>query len=247
MGGPEIPSDGTSLWIHARSLGAGTIHLVNAGAVYAQTPLNTGGFENVEAGAGVGFTFRQACGDAILSLFAHEVLKRVAANEVNLTAIAPEYLANASVNIRYLQNVFGHMDRPFRVLGFTHEGSGSVALAFSPGDEEEPEKIAVGTAGALLPAAAAALTDLLALAQGSRSVRTVENYLPHSLGYTLSLSASEYRSQESTRLGRSNDQSMNSVLFAFGGAFMDIMIANLTNEDIRRCNLTAVKALFVRG
>jgi hypothetical protein len=183
-----------------------------------------------------------------LSLFAHEVLKRIATRETNLIEIPPDTLPNSNVNLRYLRNCFGHLDRPFRMLAFTHEGSGSVVLAFSPDDAGNPEHIAVGTAAFFQPAAVAALTDLLALATGGKSTRTFECRLPHSLGYIVDVSAlGQAAAPEANSVPQSNNQNMNSVLFAFGGTFTDIVIANLTGEDLRRCNLIAVKALFVRS
>jgi bacteriocin biosynthesis cyclodehydratase domain-containing protein len=247
MGGPALPSSGSFSWMYARSLGAGTMHLVNAGAIYSRSPINTEGFENVDAGLGVGFTFRQACGQAILSLFAHEVLKRAATHENSFTEVVADDFADANVNFQYLRNIFRHMDRSFRLLEFSHEGSGKVVLAFSPNDAGDPNRIAVGTAALLQPAVVAAMTDLLAMTIGGTSIRSVEHYLPRSLGYIVDFSASENRSYDSKPPQRSNDQNMNSVLLAFGGAFTDILIANLTDEDIRRSNLVAVKALFVRG
>jgi bacteriocin biosynthesis cyclodehydratase domain-containing protein len=247
MGGPALPSSGTFSWMYARSFGAGTMHLVNAGAIYSRSPINTEGFEKVDAGLGVGFTFRQACGHAILSLFAHEVLKRAATHENSFTEIVADDFADANVNFQYLRNIFRHMDRSFRLLEFSHEGSGKVVVAFSPNDAGDPQRIAVGTAALLQPAVVAAMTDLLAMTIGGTSIRTAEHYLPRSLGYIVDFSAPESRLQDSKVPRRSNDQNMNSVLLAFGGAFTDIMIANLTDEDIRRSNLVAVKALFVRG
>jgi bacteriocin biosynthesis cyclodehydratase domain-containing protein len=246
MGGPAIPADGTGPWMYARSLGAGTMHLVNAGAVYSRSHINTGGFEKADAGIGVGFTFRQACGDAILSLFTHEVLKRAATREVSFTEIAGEDFPDTNLNLQYLRNIFRHMERSFRLLAYTHEGSGAVVVAFSPSDGADPNRIAVGSAGLLELAAVAALTDLLALNIGSTAIRTVEYYLPNSLGYIVDFSASEKGLQQAKALQRSNDQRMNSVLFAFGGAFMEIMIANLADKDMRQSNLVAVRALFVR-
>ena len=142
------------------------MHVVNAGAVYPQTPLNTGYFEKADAGIGIGFTFRQACGEAILSLFAHEALKRIATREANLFEIEPDSLPDSNVNLRYLRNCFGHLNRTFRMLAFTHEGSGSVVLAFSPEEVGNPERIAVGTAAFFQPAAVAALTASAALEYG---------------------------------------------------------------------------------
>jgi bacteriocin biosynthesis cyclodehydratase domain-containing protein len=247
MGGPALPPSGTVSWMHARSLGAGTVHLVNTGAVYSRSPINTEGFEKVDAGIGVGFTFRQACGHAILSLFAHEVLKRAATHEISFTEIAEDDFPDTNVDFQYLRNIFRHMNKSFRLLEFSHEGSVKVVLAFSPNDAADPQRIAVGTAALLQPAAVAALTDLLALSIGSNLNKSVEYYLPRSLGYIVDFSAFESCPQGLKALRLSNDQNMNSVLLAFGGAFTDIMIANLTDEDIRRSNLVAVKALFVRG
>jgi hypothetical protein len=221
--------------------------LVNAGAVYSRTPINTEGFEKVDAGVGIGFTFRQACAEAIWSLFAHEVLKGAATHEINFTEIDADNFPDANVNFQYLRNIFRHMDRSFRLLEFSHEGSGRVVLAFSPSDAGDPERIAVGRAGLPQPAAVGALTELLAMATGSVSIRTVEHFLPRSLGYIVDFSASKSRPQGAKAPERSDDQSMNSVLHAFGGAFTDVMIANLTDEEMKRCNLVAVKALFVRG
>jgi bacteriocin biosynthesis cyclodehydratase domain-containing protein len=248
LGGPPVPADSDTRWMNARSLGLGTMHMVSAGAVYPQTPLNSGYFEKTDAGVGVGFTFRQACGEAVLSLFAHEVLKRIAMREANLFEIPSDTLPDTSVNLQYLRNCFGHLDRTFRMLAFTHEGSGSVVLAFSPDDAGKPERVAVGTAAFFQPAAVAALTDLLALATGGPSTRTVERRLHHSLGYIVDVSAlGEPLPLETNSPPQPNDQNMNSVLFAFGGTFTDILIANLTGEDLSHCNLIAVKALFVRS
>lgn len=247
LGGSPISLDSESQWMNARSLGAGTMHVVNAGAVYPHSSLNSGYFEEADAGIGIGFTFRQACGEAILSLFAHEVLKRIATREANLFEIPPDALPDSNVNLRYLRNCFGHLDRTFRTLAFTHEGSGSVVLTFFPEDAGNSQRIAVGTAAFFQPAAVAALTDLLALATEGTSTRTVECRLPHSLGYIVDVSAlGEELPPETNSPPQSNNQNMNSVLFAFGGAYTDIVVANLTGEDLRRCNLIAMKALFVR-
>lgn len=247
MGGPALPSDRIVSWMYARFLGIGTIHVVNAGAVYSRSPVNTDGFEEANAGIGIGFTFRQACADAILSLFAHEVLKRVAIGEVNFNELLVDRFPESNVNFQYLRNVFRHMDRSFRILEFSHEGSGRVALAFSPNDVGNPSRIAVGTAGLSQPAAVVALTELLALTIGSPSIRTVEHYLPCSLGYVLDLPESGNRGEDLMGPQDPSHQNMNSILFAFGGAFTDIAVVNLTDEDTRRSNLIAVKALFVRG
>ncbi len=248
LGGSPTSEASDAQWMNARSLGAGTMHVVNASAVYPLTPLNSGYFERADAGIGVGFTFRQACGEAILSLFAHEVLKRIATHEINPFEIPPDTLPDSNVNLRYLQNCFGHLNRSFRMLAFTHEGSGSVVLAFSPDDANNPGRIAVGTAAFFQPAAVAALTDLIALATGGTPVRTAERRLPHTLGYIVDVSASgKTLPPESDSPPQPNDQNMNSVLYAFGGAFTEIVVANLTGEDSRRCNLIAVKALFVRS
>jgi bacteriocin biosynthesis cyclodehydratase domain-containing protein len=247
MGGPALPSDCRVSWMYARSMGAGTMHLVNAGAVYSQSRINTEGFEKADAGIGIGFSFRQACGEAILSLFAHEVLKRVAAHKFDLAEMNADELPEGNVNLTYLRNIFRHLDRSFRLLEFSHEGSGKVVLAFCSDDAGVPERITLGAAPLLQRAAVVALTDLLAIAIGGTSTRTVEHYLPRSLGYIVDFSASENRQQDSKTRRQSDDESMNSVLLAFGGAFTDIVIANLTNEDVRQSNLVAVKALFVQG
>jgi bacteriocin biosynthesis cyclodehydratase domain-containing protein len=247
MGGPALPSEEPISWIYARSMGAGTMHLVKAGAVYSKTSLNSEGFEKTDAGIGLGFSFRQACGEAVLSLFAHEILKKTATREINLAEIAADEFTETNVNLKYLRNIFRHMDRQFRLLEFSHEGSGRVVLAFCPNDAGDPERITVGSAGILQRAAVVALTDLLALTLASHSIRTVEHYLPRSLGYVVDFSVLDARPQEAKTPQRSSDQSMNSVLLAFGGAFTDIVIANLTDEDLRRSNLVAVKALFVRA
>jgi hypothetical protein len=176
-----------------------------------------------------------------------EALWGLVPNAGGSVILAIRHGQDPNANFQYLRNIFRHMDRPFRLLEFSHEGSGRVVVAFSPNDAGNPKRMVVGTAGSLQPAAVLALADLLALNIGSTSVRTVEHYLPQSLGYILDFSVSDNRAQNSKTVASSSDQSMNSVLLAFEGAFTDIMVANLTNEDIRRCNLFAIKALFVRG
>jgi bacteriocin biosynthesis cyclodehydratase domain-containing protein len=248
MGGPSTSGENASQWMHVRSLGAGTMHLVDAGAVYSQTYMNPGYYEKAEAGVGVGFSFRQACGDAILSLFAHEILKRAAIRDIAFSELDIDYLAEANANVKYWRNILGHMDRSFRVAAFTHEGSGSVVAAFFPEDAGSPDRIAVGAAALLQPAVVAALTDLVALGIGRPSVRTAERRLPLSLGYILDFAAPEDGLPPKVKLPlASNDQNMNSVLYAFGGRFTDIVIANVAGEDLRRCGLFALRALFVRS
>jgi bacteriocin biosynthesis cyclodehydratase domain-containing protein len=240
-GGEELVA-----WMHALSLGRtkNRICLVPATAVYTRAPMNQGEFERADAGTGIGFTFEEACKDAIYSAFACEILKRVARDEVALVEVTSSWLSRAGADGRYLVNSFRHLHQPLRVLVFAHSGCGSVALAFPPGDRVDPARIIVGYAESPLRAATAAMTEFLAISIGGESVHTVEYFLPQSLRYSLDLNSRNYLPEEWLPVQDVTDHSPESVLRAFGGCFTDILIVNLSTKDILSCGMFAVRALF---
>jgi bacteriocin biosynthesis cyclodehydratase domain-containing protein len=245
LGGPSIPAHRRTLWMYGKSFFTGGMYALNAEAVYCNCSVNSGDFEKSKAGLGIGFSFEEACNEAILSLFAQEVLKRVSVHEIGLIETMVDAIKDKDRDLQYLQDTFSRMERPFKLMVFTYSGRGALALAFSPEDAQNQARIVIGTALHLQDAIVKALTDLLGLDVGGASARTVEHCLPQALGYPLDLLNSKDRTSKARRPS-AKVKDLNSILGAFAGAFEDIILTNLADEDVRSCGLTAVKATFVR-
>ena len=242
--GDKLSADFERPWMHVLSLGDRTMYMVPAAAVHPMSRFNLGRFEPADAGVGVGFTAAEALEEAVLSLFAHQVLKRFSAGELRLLEISPSVAAEVNPNARYLVNAFTHLGRPLRLLSFCHEACGALVLAFGPEDTDKPDRIAIGFGKILSQAIASALRDALAIAIGGRSLRRVEDLLPGSLAYPLEMPPAGDVEQELNVMRVPANQSLRSVLLAFEGAFTDILVANLTTPDIANTHLVALKILF---
>jgi hypothetical protein len=219
---------------------------VPGSAVYPRSWLNVNGFEKVDAGVGVGFSFSEACKDALLSLFAHEDLKKIATRKCPIEELSSTMLAELSPDARYVLNVLQQLKLPVRLFVMRSKYSGSVVLAVSP-TSRDPTKIAVGSSDVLAHAACIAVINFLAIALGCESLRTVECYLPRFLGYVLDIPETTSTLDRTAFSDGSLTHYMTSILSFFNSESGDLLIANLTTDDVASCGLVAVKALLVRA
>src|ERR1700722_9885571 len=249
MGGPAISKDEITPWAQGISLlsGDSRAHLVPASSVYTESAsLNPGRFERGYTGIGAGFTFNEACNDALLSLFAREILKCLARREANLIEFVPSSFLSSSADCKYLVDAFMHIEQPIRLLAFEHDGFGSMVLALTADESVDPTRIAVGTGQTRVPAAAMAMRQLLAIKIAGESQHTLEHYLSRSLGFLLDISPSPGPSRDKSDQAV-GDPCLISILHAFRGQFRDILVTNLTTSDIAESRTVAVKAIFARN
>jgi hypothetical protein len=233
--------------MHALSLADPSGHgrFLPAEAVYPHSAFGSGAFEKYNAGVGVGFSFHEACRDGVFSLFAHELLKAVAVGKALLTGVDLGLLSRASPDIEYLHRSFEHLAQPIQLLASGPEYGGHCVLARLRNDAADLWQAAVGAADSLERAAVTAMTELLAITLGGTSSRTVEYYLPRSLGYVLPFSGAAI-SREPCLTPKAAEQIPVCLLHVGGKAYSDILVSNLITPDLASCGIFAVKTFFVR-
>jgi bacteriocin biosynthesis cyclodehydratase domain-containing protein len=243
---PARASDARVFWMRAQTFQAADErqYLVPAAGVYTHSSFNQGEFEKSNSGIGVGFAFEEACRDAVLSLFAQEMLKDVAKREAELAQLDLPSLAATNVDIQYLYDNFLHLGMTVRLLA-SSRGGHSLVLAVLRGPEQHSQ-ITVGSAEFLEQAATAAMIELLAFALGGKPLHTLEHYLPSSLGYAFSIPVEDLAPYESPE--HSAGKSLDSMVLHDPGSICNrILIIDLSTPDLLSCGLFAVKTLFVKN
>lgn len=228
---------GPTPWLPARSLRKRTFHRVPAAAVFPSSSLNAGWFEALMGGMGVGFTPQEAAGDAISSLIATEVLKRVACHELPLCRMNLARLAEENTDISYLMSVLQHLGVSPFVFHCELAGYGAVALAGSD-PRAAAERVAVGYGLNLPRSSARALTGLAALSLGGSWPCTLQSTLPAQLGYDSRLDSVSLAVEENA-----GEDAQCSAMPA--DWFDDILICDATPPDLAACGVTACRALML--
>jgi bacteriocin biosynthesis cyclodehydratase domain-containing protein len=242
LSGCLLPADETCgerlEWMHALSWQSREPCLVPATAVYACSALNCGIFERTEAGIGVGHSFAEACRDAIRSSIAQDSLKQLAAHRLIPAIPSLSALRSSAPDLELVLTILKQLNMTFQVLTVSHGGL-SVAIAFAPAAAVAAQSVAIAVDEHAAVSVAAALTDLLAISLGGHPSNTLDYYLPSALGYGLDICEVQRRS-----VAHAAADEMNQGRPLRSGS-PEIVIANMSTDDIRSAGLTLVKALVI--
>jgi bacteriocin biosynthesis cyclodehydratase domain-containing protein len=234
-------------WLRVRALDDPQANnlLVPAAAVYSLSSYNVGRFERLNIGIGAGFTLYEACNDAVLCLLAHEVLKLVALGEMKFAELDPACLTTANPDLTFLLKSLSNRNKSVRLLTLPLDDAGLI-LALSPDEPIDVTRVTVGSAQSLVAAATGALIDFLAMSIGTKPVRTLEYFLPPSLGYNIEVHSGTSEIVRELPVRVSSQLSTKSILRTFKDRFSDILIADLTTEDVSSSGMVVVRALFAK-
>jgi bacteriocin biosynthesis cyclodehydratase domain-containing protein len=235
-------SAGPRLWVHAAAMGDGTPYLVPAAVVYPSSSQNINEFERVSAGVGVGYTFREACEDASLSLLTREFLKVVEIGGAMWEEVRLTELVDVTGDIAYCASALETMNRAFRVMTCVEESGFSLVLAYCETATVEANGVAVGYGHQLADAVAKAIVDLLAMAVYGYSEHSLRDYLPPDIGVKMDCFSTICH-------GRSNPQILSSesdlVATSSSVARPSILVANMSTPDLLAAGVFLIKAVAV--
>jgi bacteriocin biosynthesis cyclodehydratase domain-containing protein len=227
-------------WMHGVSLKALEPCLVPGASVYVNSSLNSGIFETTDAGVGIGYSFEEACTDAVRSRVAQECLKCVAVGRLTPRIPRLSDIRDASPDLRVVLVILEQLGLPLRILMASYCGL-CVAVAFLPTLSSGGDDVAVGASERPEDAVSAALLDVVAIANGGRVSRPLSYYMAGALGYSLDVFEMHRRI---SNLGP--ELAAEAEVYSQKGAF-EMVVANLATPDVQAAGLYLVKALMVVG
>jgi hypothetical protein len=248
-GGQRLDTDVPFRLIHADVVENkhGEGWFVPAAAVFPFSSLNLGIFERANVGLGVDFNFDNACELALMALYAHELLKSFAQGKTDVVEIDLSWIAKINSGVEYVLRSLKRLGRAVRLVEISNGADRHVVLASAPENLLDPERMTVGCSRLREEAITTALTEFLALSIGSKPAQTVEEFLPGPLGYIIEIPPESKSVLDTSLVQERSEKYTATTVDSWGAEFPHALIVNITNEDMRQCGLTIVKALFARS
>jgi putative thiazole-containing bacteriocin maturation protein len=142
----SIDKRATLAWLPASSTFGRRLRYVPAAAVYNDSALNrSSAFENTDAGAAVGVTYRETLTDGLLSALSYERQRDIFKGEGRVASLDAQLLGEMDADLGYLLKTIERMESPTRLLELIGEMPLRVVLAVTgEGGRSGHEIIRVG-------------------------------------------------------------------------------------------------------